>query len=204
MKTKLITLILLFVYLSFSAQDNCGTPTPSTVFNPTIPSSSTSKTVPGPFCINMRFNIVRRTNGTGGFDPANINELVDRINRDFLPNGISVQSIGVSFINNDALFDADGDAEHNTLFNTNNAENAINCYLVNSASLGGRALAGRAQSIVSRNFLVTNDRARTSTSSHELGHCLNLLHTHETAFGVEAINGSNCSSAGDRVCDTPA
>lgn len=42
------------------------------------------------------------------------------------------------------------------------------------------------------------------TSPHELGHCLNLLHTHSTSNGIEYINGSNCSTAGDLVCDTPA
>jgi hypothetical protein len=53
-------------------------------------------------------------------------------------------------------------------------------------------------------LVIRSDRVFTSTSPHELGHCLNLLHTHETARGVEAINGSNCSTAGDLVCDTPA
>lgn len=152
----------------------------------------------------MRFHIVRRDNGTGGFNPNNIDALLDRLNRDFLPDGLSIQSVGFDFIDSTALFDADGDAEHNTLFATNNQANAMNFYIVNSASISGLNLAGRAQSILSRNFFVTAGRALTSTSSHELGHCLNLFHTHETAFGVERIDGRNCSTAGDRLCDTPA
>ncbi|MAX82434.1 MAG: hypothetical protein CL843_19930 [Crocinitomicaceae bacterium] len=35
------------------------------------------------------------------------------------------------------------------------------------------------------------------TTSHEVGHCLNLMHTFQSGCG------SNCSNSGDRVCDTP-
>ncbi|MBK9047683.1 MAG: hypothetical protein IPL74_13565 [Bacteroidetes bacterium] len=43
-----------------------------------------------------------------------------------------------------------------------------------------------------------------STLAHELGHYLGLYHTHETSNGVEYVNGSNCGTAGDLLCDTPA
>ena len=43
--------------------------------------------------------------------------------------------------------------------------------------------------------------------SHEMGHCLGLYHTfHGLCEGgcAELVNGSNCSSCGDFICDTPA
>jgi hypothetical protein len=38
----------------------------------------------------------------------------------------------------------------------------------------------------------------------QLGHFFNLYHTHETAFGQELVDESNCSIAGDLCCDTHA
>jgi PKD repeat protein len=45
------------------------------------------------------------------------------------------------------------------------------------------------------------------TLAHEFGHHFNLIHTHGPENGVltdELVTGTNCSSAGDRLCDTPA
>ncbi|GAB3492649.1 hypothetical protein GCM10027341_07000 [Spirosoma knui] len=40
---------------------------------------------------------------------------------------------------------------------------------------------------------------------HEVGHYFNLMHTFDYGgTGKELVNGSNCSTAGDLVCDTPA
>jgi len=42
------------------------------------------------------------------------------------------------------------------------------------------------------------------TIPHEFGHYFDLYHTHEISRGVERVDGNNCASAGDMVCDTPA
>ena len=39
---------------------------------------------------------------------------------------------------------------------------------------------------------------------HEFGHFFGLLHTFEHLAGEEKITGTNCKSAGDKICDTPA
>ncbi|MBP7450296.1 MAG: hypothetical protein KA817_09670 [Flavobacteriales bacterium] len=41
-------------------------------------------------------------------------------------------------------------------------------------------------------------------AAHEVGHVLGLMHTHDTNFGAELVDGSNCATAGDLICDTPA
>jgi hypothetical protein len=40
--------------------------------------------------------------------------------------------------------------------------------------------------------------------AHELGHFFGLYHPHDIFFGKEFVNESNCSTAGDLLCDTPA
>jgi len=42
------------------------------------------------------------------------------------------------------------------------------------------------------------------TLPHEMGHFFALYHTFETEFGLELCDGSNCATAGDLICDTPA
>lgn len=39
---------------------------------------------------------------------------------------------------------------------------------------------------------------------HEMGHTFGLLHVFETEFGLEKADQSNCATAGDLICDTPA
>ncbi len=48
--------------------------------------------------------------------------------------------------------------------------------------------------------------AKTSLGSitHEMGHFFGLYHTFDTQFGLELADGSNCATAGDLICDTPA
>ncbi|MBK6776644.1 MAG: hypothetical protein IPG74_12700, partial [Flavobacteriales bacterium] len=41
-------------------------------------------------------------------------------------------------------------------------------------------------------------------AAHEVAHALGLMHTHDAIFGAELVDGSNCTTAGDFICDTPA
>lgn len=55
-----------------------------------------------------------------------------------------------------------------------------------------------------RIFMSNGCSTNGSTLAHEIGHYMSLLHTHDRSFGNELVDGSNCSSAGDLFCDTPA
>jgi hypothetical protein len=47
--------------------------------------------------------------------------------------------------------------------------------------------------------------AAGKTLTHELGHYFGLFHTFERAKnGIEFVDGSNCLTTGDLICDTPA
>ena len=91
----------------------------------------------------------------------------------------------------------------------------LNIWVVNSISSGGSSggtVLGFAQfpgtgSWSTYGIVVRHDRIGKSgigtsvsdgrTLTHEVGHCLNLMHTHQSGCG------NSCHNSGDRVCDTP-
>lgn len=40
--------------------------------------------------------------------------------------------------------------------------------------------------------------------AHQLAHLLGLYDTYELGFGPELVDGTNCETTGDKICDTPA
>lgn len=163
-----------------------------------------------PVCINIFFHIVRNNDGSGGYPSANVGIIIDSLNSHYNRHGIYFNSVGHDFINNTAFNSIDNENEAEQLGNVNVKQNAIDYYIVNNLWNTDRGfIAGTALSIPSKRLVIRRDRVTTSTSSHEVGHCLDLLHTHQgtepgTSGCAENINGSNCSSCGDEICDTPA
>lgn len=160
-------------------------------------------------CINVQFHVVRNSNGTAAFAAATAtataNDMIDYLNSEFNQHDIFFRSIGINFINNTNFVSIDSSSEAQNLASQNNNDNALNIHLVNNLwmTVGG-TVAGKALDIPSINLVIRNESAINSIMVHEAGHCLGLYHTHETAFGTESTNGSNCITAGDKICDTPA
>jgi Secretion system C-terminal sorting domain/Astacin (Peptidase family M12A) len=204
---KIKQILLIFTILisaSLYSQLSCGTPQNSTVQHFSNGSDNNFSVNSAPICINVQFHIVRTTAGTGGATTTTLDQVTNLLNNHFNPHNININKVGFDYINNSTFYDMT-DAEFNSLVATNNNPNAINFYIINSCS----SWIGRAGDITSRNFVMVNSYCNTGVSAHELGHCLNLWHTFQgtlsgTSGCAELINGSNCSSCGDYVCDTPA
>ncbi len=154
--------------------------------------------------IGVAMHVVRKSDGSGGISTADMNTALEDLNTQFAAAMIVFNQVSVDYISNDTYYDLNI-ANRFSLWQINRNSGAINIYFVNDlfntagdhyngvAELPGNALA------------VTKSAAvNSSTLAHEVGHNFYLLHTHETAFGAECINGSNCSTAGDLLCDTPA
>jgi hypothetical protein len=220
-KTIFTTFILLLLFnFTGYGQIDCSTRDSSESINYSslILSRGVYQPNAGPYCLNIFFHIVRESNGTGGFDPNQIEDVLDNLNEAFNPHNIFITNGGLNFIDDSNLFSvtitySTQNNQYNTSLFNNSVNNSINFYLVNSI----REITfpqdnfpnGVAQKIESKNFIIRNDKALSQTSTHELGHCLNLFHTHRgTAANssgcAEATNGSNCQTCGDLVCDTPS
>lgn len=205
MKSKLLILLLFFNLNSLVFGQICGTPPYSenqqqkssslNFSNSQYLSNSTN------ICINVKYHIVRETNGTGGFNILDLSRITDKLNEGFNEHKIYFNSIGYDFINDSKYYNID-DPEHvwnefDELVQLKNDPNAINIYLVNSAV----AYAGAAR--YKNNYAVmVNYYATTHATTHEVGHCFDLIHTHGV-LGGSIETSSNCDYAGDKICDTP-
>ena len=156
-------------------------------------------------------HIVRRSNGTGGLNTADLNASIDRANRHFFMAGMRLELCSVRYIDSDRLYGFYYD-DDTTLASvqtpalldveSRNVAGKVNIYCVPSAttSWAWRPTTNpKIQHVLFRNDHIQNE----STFSHELGHWFGLMHTHGGSDD-ELVNGSNCSTEGDLVCDTPA
>lgn len=222
MKTKLLLIGLLIWNLNSAFAQICGTPHPSNQIiypqednNMQAKESNYYRGSSSAICINVFFHVVRNTNRTNAFTMPNTDDITTDLNKFFSPHNIVINNIGTDFINNTDFLQVD-EGEHTILMNSGfDVPNAINYYIVdelwdvfqNGVFIG--SVTGVADDIPSNSLIVRDDMVLLPTSHHEVGHCLNLYHTFQgtapnTSGCAEAINGSNCSTCGDIVCDTPA
>lgn len=161
--------------------------------------------------IPMTMHVVRQSNGTGGIAEPDMTQTLTDANAHWAPSGVLFFQQGATrFIDSDAFFNIDSQAELDQLRSTDFVTGTLNVYFVNTLSAGGQSLCGISsfsfdlvQGIVINNSCTSDDN-NTATFTHEIGHYFDLYHTHEVVFGPECPDGFNCSFAGDLLCDTPA
>jgi hypothetical protein len=160
-----------------------------------------------PYCVPIAGHIVRKSDGTGGMSLSQYNQSIDDANFYYAGMDVVFYSLDVDYVDSDFYyFNITTMADINALRGENVVPDAINIYYTpNLPGLCGISsfTHSSVQGIVMNNYCsgVPSDRV---TMPHEIGHYFNLYHTHETAFGAEYVDGSNCGSAGDLLCDTPA
>lgn len=134
-------------------------------------------------------------------------DLVD-LNRYYSPAKIKFyQCNSIEYIDNSNYYNFHSTDEQ-TIRTLYNDPLSINIYFARKVYIGSDTYAGysyRPTTNSSPNFIVVgNDYTRKLTLIHEMGHFMDLLHTHDTINGKELVNGSNCVISGDLCCDTPA
>jgi len=169
-------------------------------FNPTA-ESMTLDTIP------YKIHVVRNSSGTGGISTTDLTAAFNIVNGYYANANLYLEQCGaINYIDNSTYYDF-VTSDEAALTGANNVTNVINIYFFNSImTTSGLGLCGYAyfpggaDVITMANSCATNG----STLSHEIGHYFNLYHTHSTSQGTEYVNGSNCSTTGDLLCDTPA
>lgn len=218
-----ITAILSFALISAQQEPNCGTivtPENEAYLKKLMPkikkyeqeffqrnqqrASSPNSSVP------IKAHIIRTSSGAGGLSVSQLNNAIALMNT-YYSNAFLEFFLceDINYIDNSDFYDYTTNQEA-ALTTSNNVDNVINIYFTNSiTSTNGGGLCGYAyfpggpEVILMANQCTTNG----STLSHEMGHFFALSHTHGNVNGQltgELVDGSNCETEGDFLCDTPA
>ena len=165
--------------------------------------------------IPVKIHIVTNDDGSGGIEINDVLSEFDEVNSYFQNSFVEFYICDeVNYINSSSLYQYDTNNQQDLLFE-NHQPDILNVYFVDEIAFGeGYAcgytyLPGNSSPyydvVVMQNSCTTSNDGTTLT--HEMGHHLNLTHTHGDTNGTltdELVNGTNCSYAGDYLCDTPA
>lgn len=159
----------------------------------------------GTIYIPVRHIIVRRTDGTGGISSANLQTAMDGLNTAYAVANVQFYECSRAYVNDDTYFDfnTSEEAALAAAYEVSNVVNIFHCNTVTNAAgtasyCGYAYYPGGSDRVVMKNSCTTNG----STLIHEMGHYFSVRHTHNA--GNELVDGSNCTTAGDQICDTPA
>lgn len=161
-------------------------------------------------CIDKKFSIVAHivydSLGKTDFMEADILEDLDSLNKNFAPICVSFEVCEFRYIDNFLYLEVDKDKQWQEMQVLYNLKNRINIYYVTDITnpIGAEGFAGFGQIADTTKSGIVVKSVGEKTLSHEMGHYFGLSHTFETKFGAELVNGSNCATAGDQICDTPA
>ncbi len=165
--------------------------------------------------VKVTIHIVRNSDGSDGIDENIITQCFTDLNDLMTPstNLVFCQEGLTMYYDCDEYAGCDI-AETIELRAIESVPNTLNIYFVpeNTPALGEPGICGIStfpgggspQGIVVFNGCTTLAAGGNVTFMHEVGHYFGLYHTHETAGGVECVERTNCSFAGDGFCDTAA
>jgi hypothetical protein len=160
--------------------------------------------------VPIKAHVVRTSTGTGGLSTAQLNAAMTTMNSYYINANMQFYLCGsINYIDNNTYFNFN-QTDEAVLTAANDVSTNINIYFMNSVtSSGGSGLCGYAYFPGGPNHIMMANNCATngSTLSHEVGHFYALYHTHgktNTGTTDELVDGSNCTTNGDDVCDTPA
>lgn len=217
-KTIILLLILVgLMPLKSNAQEFCGTPVPAIppIFQKVKQDSINAVlAINTPYCIPVHITVFADDNGTNRAASdvdiqRNFEDMVDQ----FSSHNICFMLIDILQVNNSDLNSHNASTEEAEL-NPYRVENSLNVFLHRTLFSTDGGLNGTAYAIPNTYLSLVGSTVASTTNittfAHETGHCLGLLHTFETFYGVENVtrNSANscydCTVDGDLLCDTPA
>jgi Secretion system C-terminal sorting domain len=180
--------------------------------------------------VPIKFHIVTKTDGSGGVSETQLLSLLCQINNKFADQDMVYYiNYPFSYVNNTVLYNDPGSTAGLNTIAWNWSTNSVNIFITNSAG-GANVLGyylGAFQGYPYEHIVIRKNSIGAFVASHELGHFFSLEHpfygwennpwdpdVHGMQVGTwapngppyvlnEKMDGSNCLSAGDGLCDTP-
>jgi hypothetical protein len=159
-----------------------------------------------PLQVPYQIHLFKKSDSTSVLTLADIYSEIDTVNAFYAnANMFLYECAPPELIIDDSLYDFKS-AEEPILLSQHYTPSVLNLYFPNTAKSGNTLVCGysRYPPSVDLAIVAAGCAKNGSTLPHEIGHYFGLMHTHETFAGAELVDGSNCSFAGDQICDTPA
>ena len=159
--------------------------------------------------IPIKAYVIRNSDGSGGLNTTDLNNAIANLNEIYKDASLEFFLCdGVEYIDNDKLCHFKKGNEKD-IIESNYIPGLINLYFTDYIeNKSGEAICGYSDNVGRNDFVVMRNSCDTNTSSlpHEMGHFFSLLHTHgvDNNGTTELVDGSNCDTDGDGICDTPA
>ncbi|MBU6341214.1 MAG: hypothetical protein KGS48_06930 [Bacteroidetes bacterium] len=159
-------------------------------------------------CLDKKISIIahifKDSTGKYGVSETDIRMALEGANVFFKPICLSFEICGFEYHGN-YQYDRVGIKDYgkiNEIVRAYHSDYRLNMYFVSIIpDFCGLASGSNADPVKSGVF-IKKSCVSPRTFAHELGHLFSLLHTFEGQN--ELVNGSNCATAGDQICDTPA
>jgi hypothetical protein len=160
--------------------------------------------------------IVLVANDHGALVPSASDTLtaLERASDAFAPMGVSFVATATEVFNASTHQHIADDADFRAMVSAHvsatgvDPDEAVLMYVVASSDWCGMGVFPDPENRLTPAIFVAESCLDGPATEHELGHYFGLFHTHEgTGFGgtdPEHVDGDNCETAGDLLCDTPA
>lgn len=213
-KYLIILLLLLWNTSNFNAYSQCSTDM-SDFFPYVSDVANDLKVTPKLNNVNLGLSIFVTKDSLGNaiIESSEINTAISELNDAFEPTGIEFYFFALTQIDDYNYSTLTNYQDINDLPILYSSANYINIYIVDKLLINGsgvqndsvNAYIPYADPTIENDFIFITKKALLSSEFvHQIGHIFGLLHTYERGLGAEYVNGSNCNSSGDYICDTPA
>jgi hypothetical protein len=157
--------------------------------------------------IPVQIHLIRESNGNSVLTLQDIQTELDCVNVFYANAGlVFFECLAAEMIDDDDLYDYLSTTEQSILTTNHFMPNVLNLYFANTVSTSNGAVCGYSffpNSGWDACFVAAGCATNGSTLAHEIGHYFGLPHTHG-GTSDELVDGSNCTTEGDYICDTPA